>query len=384
LRLYPRLNLVLDALLSKGLKTKDADVRALLLIGLYQLFYMRIPDHAVLDQTVNATQALKKKWARGFTNAILRNAQRKKDTLFEQFSKNNEFTSAHPKWLYDRLQQAWPNNLAEMLDANNQYPPMCLRINQQAGELSTYEQALTDLEIAYEPCLYSPIGLRLVKPIGVENLPHFQEGYVSVQDEAAQLCAPLLSLEKGMRVLDACAAPGGKTGHLLEYQPELELTAMDISEQRLADVASNLARLKRNATLLVGDAADTESWWDKKPFDRILLDAPCSGTGVIRRHPDIKLLRRPEDIDSFTQQQSRLLEHLWPLVTENGLLLYVTCSIMPEENDEQIKAFIARHHDAEVQTISVDWGIPQRSGRQLLPTPKGADGFYFALLKKRT
>jgi len=382
LRLLPRLNLILDQLLSKGLKAKDADVRALLLIGLYQLFYMRIPDHAVLDQTVSATQALKKKWARGFTNAILRNAQRKKEALFQQLESQDEFQSAHPQWLYDKFKTDWPDQLSEIVEANNHYPPMCLRVNQLRHGSKEYQTSLSELEIESSLCEHSPVGLRLTESVSIEQLPEFQQGAVSVQDEAAQLCAPLLALEKDHRVLDACAAPGGKTGHLLEQEPDIHLTAMDISEQRLADVASNLDRLELSASLVPGDAAETQRWWDGKAFDRILLDAPCSGTGVIRRHPDIKILRRPEDIQSFSQQQSRLLDQLWPILAENGLLLYVTCSIMPEENEQQVNAFVRRHKNVEVIPLEVEWGIAQSSGRQILPKTQGADGFYFALLKK--
>lgn len=382
LRLYPRLNLILDQLLSKGLKAKDADVRALLLIGLYQLLYMRIPDHAVLDQTVNATSSLKKKWARGFTNAILRNAQRKKDELFEQLSDKIDFDTAHPHWLYEKFKKDWPNHLSDILEANNQYPPMCLRVNQQKTSITEYHEVLNKAEIENQICDYSPSGIRLTKPTGIENLPDFQEGFSSVQDEAAQLCAPLLALAKDQLVLDACSAPGGKTGHLLEQQPDIQLTAMDISERRLADVADNLDRLKLSASLIPGDAAETKDWWDGKPFDRILLDAPCSGTGVIRRHPDIKILRRPKDIQSFCEQQSRLLNQLWSTLAENGLLLYVTCSIMPEENELQISKFISHHDNVEIQPLDVNWGVPLKQGRQILPTQNGADGFYFALLKK--
>lgn len=344
---------------------------------------MRIPDHAVLDQTVNATSALKKKWARGFTNAILRNAQRQKDELYEQLADRVDFESAHPQWLYEKFKKDWPKNLPEIIDANNQYPPMCMRVNQQQSTVSEYQSALAEVEIESRACDYSASGIRLLRPTGIENLPNFQEGFASVQDEAAQLCAPLLQLRKDQRVLDACSAPGGKTCHLLEQQPDIQLTAMDISEARLADVATNLERLQLKASLIAGDAADTKNWWDGKQFDRILLDAPCSGTGVIRRHPDIKILRRPKDIESFSAQQTRLLDNLWPLLSDNGLLLYVTCSIMPEENESQIAEFMTKHNDVDVQPIESNWGLAQRLGRQILPTVDGPDGFYFALLKKR-
>ena len=382
LRMYPRLNAQLEKLLTKGLKAKDSDVRSLMLIGLYQLQHMRIPDHAVLHQTVSATQALGKNWARGLTNAVLRNAQRQKESLNEKLAGQPAFELAHPQWLCEALQKAWPKQFEQIIDAGNQYPPMCIRVNTQKTSSALYSEMLSQAEIEHQPCVLSPVGIRLEKPTAVGQLPGFHQGYSSVQDEAAQLCAPLLKLGKGQRVLDACAAPGGKTAHLLETEPGIDLLAMDISENRLADVASNLERLGLAAELKAADAADTQSWWGGKPFDRILLDAPCSGTGVIRRHPDIKILRHPKDIDSFKQQQQRLLDNLWPLLAEDGLLLYVTCSIMPDENETQITAFVKRHNNIEVLPVKENIGVKQTFGRQLLPSIDGPDGFYFALLRK--
>ena len=379
--MFPKLNLQLEKLLSKGLKNKDSDVRALLLIGLYQLQFMRIPDHAVLDQTVSATSALGKKWARGLTNAVLRNALRKNDEIQSVLEDHAEFRFAHPQWLCEALKKAWGPEFQGIVDAGNTHPPMCLRVNTRKNSPADYQKLLHDSEIESETTEGIP-SLDLRQPVGVDRLPGFENGLCSVQDKAAQLCAPLLDLRAGKRVLDACAAPGGKTGHLLETCQDITLTAMDISPERLVDVASNLERLGLNAELIAEDAANTGKWWDGKAFDRILLDAPCSGTGVIRRHPDIKLLRRPSDIQSFCQQQHRLLEALWPIVAEDGLLLYVTCSIMPEENEEQISAFVDRHSNARVRHIDADWGITQISGRQLLPSVDGPDGFYFALIEK--
>ena len=384
--MFPRLNVQLDKLLSKGLKSKDADVRALLLIGLYQLQCMRLPDHAVLDQTVSATTGLGKKWARGLTNAVLRSAQRQADSLPEELAGHPEFELSHPQWLCESLKGFWPNDFQQIIAAGNDYPPMCIRVNETNISRSEYSILLNEADIEHQDCQISPVGIRLVKPVSVEKLPKFDIGFSSVQDEAAQLCAPLLQLKPNQRVLDACAAPGGKTGHLLETEPGIELLAMDISEDRLSDVSGNFQRLGIQAEVRAADAADTKAWWDKKPFDRILLDAPCSGTGVIRRHPDIKILRRPKDMQSFHQQQERLLENLWPILAEDGLLLYVTCSIMPTENEEQIAAFVTRHKDVEVLPIRDAWSDACCKsldyGRQLLPSIKGPDGFYFALLRK--
>lgn len=381
--MFPRLNLRLEKLLSKGLKSRDSDIRALLLIGLYQLEFMRIPEHAVVDQTVAATEALGKKWAKGLVNAVLRNAQRQSAAQDESLDKLTAYSSIHPQWLIEQWQSAWPDYLQDIIDAGNQYPPMSLRVNTHLGKFEDYCQILQKSDIGFTTSKFSPTGLILSKSTPVEQLPGFHEGLCSVQDEAAQLCAPLLDLKSGQRVLDACAAPGGKTGHLLETCPDIELTAMDISSKRLEDVASNLERLGLQANLIAEDAANTEKWRDGTVFDRILLDVPCSGTGVIRRHPDIKVLRRPSDIDSFRQQQQRLLESLWPLLKEDGLLLYVTCSIMPAENEEQIAAFVAKHEDIESVPIEANWGIPLPIGRQLLPGVDGPDGFYYVLLKKK-
>jgi len=340
---------------------------------------MRIPDHAVLDQTVNATQALGKKWARGLTNAVLRNAQRQAESLPVRLAGNPNFEMAHPQWLCESLRHSWPEELQQIIEAGNQHPPMCIRVNPRKASRDEYSKKLDDAEIEHQPCGSTNTGIRL--------MPEFHAGFCSVQDEAAQLCAPLLQLEKGQRVLDACSAPGGKTCHLIETEPDIDLLALDISEDRLSDVASNFQRLDLNAALIAADAADTKSWWDGRQFDRILLDAPCSGTGVIRRHPDIKILRRPKDIESFKEQQTRLLENLWPLLAEDGLLLYVTCSIMPDENEAQVAAFVGRHRNIEPLSIEGGWteSIPCKTlpfGKQLLPSVDGPDGFYFALLRK--
>jgi 16S rRNA (cytosine967-C5)-methyltransferase len=383
LRQFPRLNLILGILLKNHLKPQDADVRALLLIGLYQLAFMRIPDHAVLDQTVEAVSGLGKKWARGLTNAILRNYLREKDQIDKTLEGEMAYKTSLPEWLIHEWQTAWPEKFDQIAETANQYPPMSLRVNCQKHTRDDYIGLLAESGIEAHAGSLGDASITLAQPVAVSLLPGFFEGSCSVQDEAAQLCAPLLQLEPGMHVLDACSAPGGKAGHLLETCPDIELLALDNSSRRLKDVQSNLDRLGLQSKLQAEDAAAINKWWDKRPFDRILLDAPCSGTGVIRRHPDIKVLRRPTDIDGFRQQQLRLLEGLWPTLAENGLLLYVTCSIMPAENELQIEQFSARNPEAEVLPVSVNWGTSLSLGRQLLPGDQRADGFYFALLKKR-
>jgi len=383
LRQFPRLNMILGVLLKNHLKSQDADVRALLLIGLYQLAFMRIPDHAALDQTVEAVSGLGKNWARGLTNAILRNYLRQKDQIDISLEEELAYKTSLPEWLFKEWQAAWPEKLDQIVETANQYPPMCLRVNFQKNTLGGYLNLLAESGIKAQVGSLGDASIRLDQSVAVSALPGFFEGSCSVQDEAAQLCAPLLQLKPGMHVLDACSAPGGKTGHLLETCPDIELLALDNSAKRLNDVQSNLERLGFKSVLQAADAAAIDKWWNKRPFDRILLDAPCSGTGVIRRHPDIKVLRRPTDIDGFRQQQLRLLEGLWPTLAENGLLLYVTCSIMPAENEVQIEQFSERHPEAEVLPVNADWGTSLPLGRQLLPGDQGADGFYFALLKKR-
>lgn len=383
LRQFPRLNMILGVLLKNHLKSQDADVRALLLIGLYQLAFMRIPDHAALDQTVEAVSGLGKNWARGLTNAILRNYLRQKDQIDISLEEELAYKTSLPEWLFKEWQTAWPEKLDQIVETANQYPPMCLRVNFQKNTRGGYLNLLAESGIKAQAGSLGDASIRLDQSVAVSALPGFFEGSCSVQDEAAQLCAPLLQLKPGMHVLDACSAPGGKTGHLLETCPDIELLALDNSAKRLNDVQSNLERLGFKSVLQAADAAAIDKWWNKRPFDRILLDAPCSGTGVIRRHPDIKVLRRPTDIDGFRQQQLRLLEGLWPTLAENGLLLYVTCSIMPAENKVQIEQFSERHPEAEVLPVNADWGTSLPLGRQLLPGDQGADGFYFALLKKR-
>jgi len=259
---------------------------------------------------------------------------------------------------------------------------MCLRVNVQRANRDTYLQMLKEKGIAATACELTASGVRLEKSSAVDVLPGFSEGVVSVQDEAAQLAAELLAVQPHQRVLDACSAPGGKTGHILEREPTAQLWALDVAESRLRRVTENLNRLQLHAKVIAGDALTPAQWWDGVPFDRILLDAPCSGTGVIRRHPDIKLLRTADDIAELTKQQNRLLETLWPLLAPGGLLLYATCSIMPSENTEVVEKFCAAQSDAELVPSTATWGLTQPAGRQLLPAIQGCDGFYYALLRK--
>jgi len=382
-RWYPRLDALLGTLLQKKLKAKDTDVRCLMLLGLYQLIYMRVPDHAAVSATVAVTGKLKKPWAKGLVNAVLRNAQRKQDELQQALDADPVSHWAHPEWLTSRLQTAYPQQWQQILDANNQHPPMCLRVNHAKVARGDYQHQLAQRGIDATATPFSEDGLMLAEAVDVESLPGFAAGYASVQDSAAQLAANLLAAEAGDYVLDACAAPGGKTAHVLERQPGLVgMVALDVDANRLIRVSETLQRLQLNADVRIGDAATPDQWWSGQPFDRIMLDAPCSATGVIRRHPDIKLLRRDGDIDALVALQGQILKALWPLLKPGGMLLYVTCSVLPQENVNQLARFCAAQADASELPIEAQWGIKQSIGRQILPGQNGMDGFYYARLKK--
>jgi len=391
IRLLPRLEYIADQLISKPLKTKDYDVVLLILSGLYQLIEMRIPDHAAVSETVKVTKGLKKPWAKNLVNAVLRNYQRQAEKLTNQIKNNEVAEFAHPQWWLNIIKKNWleEKRWQQILQANNQNPPMTLRVNTGHIKREAYLKLLEQNEIAATAAKYSPDAIYLDKPVPVHSLPLFAEGKVSVQDEAAQLAAILLDPQKGDRILDACAAPGGKTIHLLEKEKEIDLLAIDIEESRLERVQENLDRTQLKAQLLAGNAFDPDSWWDKKPFDRILLDAPCSASGVIRRHPDIKLLRQQDDIAKLVHSQEQILNALWPLLKSGGMLLYATCSVLAEENTLQIQHFLQQHTDAELQPINSDWGQQQTAGKQILPGENGEsgkngmDGFFYALIQKQ-
>jgi len=381
-RLYPQLNAIASQLLAKPLKNKDRDIAMLILCGGYQLSDTRIPEHAAVSATVAATKELKKPWAKALVNGVLRQWQRQGESLkdnLEDFA-----TAAHPRWLYQAISTAWPQQAASVLQENNRQPPLCLRVNRAHCSQDQYLELLQQQGIGAQRCDYASEGVRLASPVGVEQLPHFADGWASVQDEAPQLSASLLELAPGQRVLDACCAPGGKSCHILESEPQLaELVALDIDPERLPRVRENLQRLQLSATVLAGDAAAVDSWWDGLPFQRILLDAPCSATGVIRRNPDIKLHRSPADIDALTQLQDDILQALWQTLAPGGLLLYATCSILPRENSQQVARFCQQRDDAEHLPITADWGLACDYGRQLLPQADGHDGFFYALLRKK-
>jgi 16S rRNA (cytosine967-C5)-methyltransferase len=382
LRHYCSLEMILSRLLAKPLANKHTDLKILLLLGLYQIDYMKTPAHACVNEAVSATRLLGKHWASGLVNGVLREYIRQKDSIAEELAENPVFQFDHPHWLIRRIQQAWPDRAESILSTNNQQAPMNLRVNLMRISRQNYLKELQSHNIPARPCQFSAFGLTLDTARDVSLLPGFDEGWVSVQDEASQLAVAMLALEHDHSVLDACAAPGGKSCHILEFMPEVDLVSLEVDEQRSQLIGDNMARLGLRASILVGDARQPKSWWSGRLFDRILLDAPCSATGIIRRHPDIKLLRRESDIDKLAHQQLTLLESLWPLLKRDGILVYSTCSILPEENDGPIRDFLNQTPDATELPIESKWGQKTGLGRQLFPATNAHDGFYYARLHK--
>lgn len=380
LRHYRRLAALRDRLLSQPLQQPQGKLAHLLIIGLYQLFHTRIPAHAAVADTVNAVTDLAEERARGLVNAILRNAQRRAETLLTEIDRDWGLKHSHPEWLVNAFKQAFGRDTEAVLSANNAPAPMTLRVNSQRGDVASYQAILSALGIAAQPHPEARDALVLDTPMDVQQLPGFADGAVSVQDAAAQLAADYLDARNGMRVLDACCAPGGKTAHLLEREPSLQLLALDNDADRLQRVQQTLQRLQLRAELRAVDAADTASWWDGQPFDRILLDAPCSGTGVIRRHPDIKWLRRDSDIAALAAQQLKLLRALWPTLASGGKLLYATCSSLPTENRTVIQTFLSEQPSAAL--LPLPTSHEAGGGRIILAGETGMDGFYYALLQK--
>ena len=382
-RWQPRLSALADKILKKPFKYDDTDVQALLLVGLYQLLYTRVPAHAAISETVDCADKLKKPWAKALLNAVLRRAQRESEALLAEMEHDPVVRTSHPRWLQKSLKYFWPEQWEDICAANNAHPPMILRVNRHHSSRDSYLQLLARAGINATPCVYSIDGIVLEAAKDVHWLPGFAEGWISIQDEAAQLAADLLGLSPGQRVLDACCAPGGKTCHILEVEKNLAgVVAVDIESKRLGRVRENLARLGLRAELIAADVRDISSWWDGESFQRILLDSPCSATGVIRRHPDIKITRQVDDIAALAVLQGELLDALWPTLEVGGILLYSTCSTLPTENTEVVEAFLARTSCARELDLSTRAGIKQTHGRQLLAKEGGHDGFYYAKLIK--
>jgi 16S rRNA (cytosine967-C5)-methyltransferase len=380
-RAYAR-HLAYGALRWRPLKNKDRDIHRLVLLGIFQLWKDGTAGHAAVNETAGCARKLGKPWATGLINAVLRRFQREQ-TEFTTRLDTREERFAHPAWLLSALQQDWPDDWESVVHANNRSAPLWLRRNIAADSADLAEVLKADgLTVNTHEAADTALRVEPARP--VHDLPGFDAGLFSVQDVAAQLAAELLDCKPGHRVLDACAAPGGKTCHLLERFAGLELLALDRSKARLRRVEENLHRngLDGRATLLAADALDSSNWWDGLSFDRILLDAPCTATGVIRRHPEIKWLRSPEQVDEAVELQSKLLEALWPLLKPGGMLLYATCSILQRENSGQVAAFLEHHADAAESLADVAWGRCAGPGRQILPGELEMDGFYYAALRK--
>lgn len=374
---------IVDALLPKPLKKKDQDVYRLLQLGVFQLLHTRVAPHAAVDKTVAATRPLGKPWAKGLVNGVLRNFLRSRDSLLTELSE--PAVLSHPLWLIAALKKDWPAHWQQIIDENNKQAPMTLRVNLRLITREDYISRLEQAGMQAIPVTGSNSAITLNKAVQVTQLPGFSDGLVSVQDAAAQLAAPLLGTEPGRRLLDACAAPGGKTAHACECVDWQHVVALDADADRIQRVHETVQRLhiQQSVQIVCADASAVGEWWDEQLFDAILLDAPCSGTGVIRRHPDIKWSRRATDIDALVQTQQAMLDALWSTLMPAGRMLYATCSILKRENESQITHFLQRHANARVVPIDLPAGNEcVNGGVQILPGDNQMDGFYFALLEK--
>jgi 16S rRNA (cytosine967-C5)-methyltransferase len=387
LRNHWQLQAWIAQLVSRPFRKRDSVINALLAVGLFQLTDTRVPDHAAVSQTVEAARALRRPKLAGVVNACLRRFQR--ENLAEMAPESDEVRWNHPRWLIDRLRRDWPKDADAILEANNKRAPMWLRANARRTTATEYRERLaaTGIEATLQEGV--PDALRLAEPHPVDDLPGFGDGDASVQDAAAQIAARWLMQHTPRRVLDACAAPGGKSGHLAELgRDDFDLVAVDSDAARLERVRENHERLGLGATIVAGDASKPGEWWNGEPFDAILLDAPCSATGVIRRHPDIKLLRREADIDELSALQANILDALWPTLAPGGRLLYVTCSVLGAENDVVVGGFLDSRDDAEEDAVLPNYNIrdvmrARACGYQVLPGTAGMDGFYYACLVKK-
>ena len=384
-----QLEFFVSCLLAKPLKQKDSDVQLLLLMALYELKECRAPDYAIINDAVELIRApggkgAGKKWAAGMVNAVLRRFTREKEELIASI-KDTQVRYSHPRWILEKIKTDWPENWTQILDANNQRPAFWLRVNQMQYSTEQYQKLLADKDIESHFSALTDHALKLSRGLDVRLLPGFADGAVSIQDVGAQLTAELLNVAENAQVLDLCAAPGGKTCHLLEHYNDIDkVFAVELEEQRMRRVSENLQRLKleSRAELIVADAREYKQWWSGDQFDRILIDAPCSASGVIRRHPDIKTLRRESDITPLAKLQAEILASAWQMLAPGGELLYVTCSVFKDENQNQIHGFLSRNNDAAEIKIEASWGKRCEHGHQLLPGEQDADGFYYCRLKK--
>lgn len=370
IRVLPELEFYIQSLMEKVLVKKSRKLHYLIMVGMYQLIYTRIPPHAALSETVNAVNLLGHSNWKKVINGVLRQFSRSHAELQQRFSQTGNI-SLHPKWLTKKIEASYPKDWQTILAENNQRPPMWIRINQQQCSTDEYIKLLKQRDISSIKDEELPTALRLPEAVPVSLLPQFEEGTVFIQDRSAQLAAFILAPKDNDEILDLCAAPGGKTTHILELAPNAQVTAVDVDPERVKKIEQNLKRLCQHAIVMQGDGLTPEVWTNKQ-FDKILLDAPCSATGVIRRHPDIKWLRKASDIPALVQMQSEILKNIWPYLKPNGILLYATCSILPEENREQIERFLDEHNDVTLLGEML----------QILPNTHYGDGFFYAKLKK--
>ena len=378
LRTLPQLDWLINKLMSPPMTGKQRTVHYLIMVGFYQLLHTRIPPHAALAETVEGAVVIKRPQLKGLINGVLRQFQRQQETLLEEFA-SSDARFLHPSWLLKRLQKAYPTKWQAIVDANNARPPMWLRVNRNHHTRDSWLTLLAEAGMEGHPHADYPDAVRLQSPASVLALPGFDQGWVTVQDASAQGCMAFLEPQNGERILDLCAAPGGKTTHILEVAPEAEVLAVDVDEQRLSRVYDNLKRLGMKAEVKQGDGRTPAQWCGDRQFDRILLDAPCSATGVIRRHPDIKWLRRDRDIAELAKLQAEILDAIWPHLKQGGTLVYATCSVLPEENSQQVAAFLTRTPDARLSVT----GTPEHPGQQNLPGAEDGDGFFYAKLIKQ-
>ena len=381
-RWWLRFDAAIDGLLEKSLRHKDPAIHALLVLGLVQLEILELQDYAAVAATVEAARALKRPQLAGLVNAVLRRWQRERAPLLARLDAKAQTRHAHPAWLADALQRDWPDRADAVMAADNAEPPLMLRVNRQRGER---DELIARLRAAGQPATAHPwLADAVVLPhsTDVTRLPGFEDGAFAVQDGAAQVAADLADLHDGLRVLDACAAPGGKACHLLE-RARIDLTALDADARRAQRIRDNLMRLRLDAKLVIGDAGAPAGWWKRQPFDRILVDAPCSATGVLRRRPDVRLHRRESDIAAMGVQQRRILSALWPLLAPGGRLVYITCSVLRAENEAVVAELIEAHADAQHVPITLPAGQAAAVGWQILPGDGDLDGMYYAVLQKQ-
>ncbi len=373
LRFYGELKAILEKLIARPLQ--EPEVFALLVVTLFQLRHSKSASHAIVDHAVKTVEAIGKPHLKGLVNGVLRSYLRQSDALSAAIQNDVEARLSYPAWWIEKVRLQYPEQWESILATGNQHPPMTLRVNRRMYDAQTYLQQLANAGI--DASLGEHSAVVLAHPVGIERLPGFTDGAVSIQDQSAQYAAHLLDLAPGQRVLDACAAPGGKSGHILELA-DVELTAIDKDAERLSQVSDSLNRLSLKAKVQAADVTKLDKWWDNQAFDRILCDAPCTASGVVKRHPDIKWLRRSTDVASFAQQQAQLLSVLWQTLTPGGKLLYATCSLFADENQRQVTEFCRLHSDALLLPLP----NADHNGLQLLPS-ETSDGFFYALLQKR-